>query len=166
MSGVVLALNLEMIEAPDKPKMGRPTDYRPEYCQQIIEHCSEGNSFTSFCHKIGIAPKTLYAWRDAHPDFGNALLRARAAGCTWWENQVKLGLADRNFNTRAAEFMMSNQFRDEYGPQARRLEITGANGTPLLQRSMTRDELLAMAAPILDAEVIEQKQLPGPTKTD
>ena len=49
---------------------------------------------------------------------------------------------------------MAARFED-YRPSAQRIELTGAGGTPLLGRSLTRDELLKLAAPILDAEIVE-----------
>lgn len=143
---------------------GRPTDYRPEFCEQVVEHCRDGRSLASFCNEIGIARQTLYQWRARFSLFNDACSRALIAAQTWFEERCRNGLEDRNFNSRLAEFLMAAQFRDDYAPQTQRIELTGANGTPLNQRSLTRDELLALAAPILEAEVVEEKlkQLPEP----
>ena len=170
MCGVVLAVNLEMIaSASDEPRgPGQPSKYRPEYCEQVIEHCREGKSFASFAASIEVSRETIHEWRRVHPKFSDACARAATAAQTWWEEKCQGNVSDRNFNSRLAEFMMSARFED-YRPSAQRIELTGANGTPLIGRSLTRDELLKLAAPILDAEIVEPKQIgpaPDPPKTD
>ena len=137
--------------------IGRPTDYRPEFCEDIVQFCAEGNSLTAWCAKVGIARQTLYRWLDTQPAFCDAVSRARVAACTWWESQVKAGLQDRNFNTRAAEFMMGNQFRDEYGPQVQRVEIEHKGQVNV--RSLTRDELVRLASQVVDVEEVKPLEL-------
>ncbi len=53
-------------------KMGRPTEYRPEYCQQLITHMAKGGSFESFGADANCHRGTLYDWEAAHPDFADA----------------------------------------------------------------------------------------------
>jgi transposase-like protein len=48
---------------------GRPSDYKPEYCELLIKHAEEGYSFESFAGRIGVTPKTLYNWEQEHPEF-------------------------------------------------------------------------------------------------
>ena len=49
--------------------MGRPTDYRPEYCQQLIDHMRKGGSFEAFGAVVHKATQTLYDWTKAFPEF-------------------------------------------------------------------------------------------------
>ena len=142
---------------------GRPTDYRPEYCEDIIAFCSGGESLTAWCAKQGISRNTLYEWRDRHPTFADAIARARVVACAWWENQVRTNLGDRNFNTRSAEFIMGNQFREEYGPQTQRIELTGAGGGPIQLSKVSDADLLRLAGPILEAEILPSAQIPAST---
>jgi len=48
---------------------GRPTDYKPEYCQMLIDHMAEGLSFTSFAAIVGDCYDTISDWRKIHPEF-------------------------------------------------------------------------------------------------
>lgn len=57
---------------------GRPTLYRPEYCEQLIAHRKQGLSFESFAAVVGVGRNTLYEWEKAHEEFRDA--KARALG--------------------------------------------------------------------------------------
>ena len=50
-------------------KRGRPTDYKPEYCAQLLEHMTEGLSIEAFASVIGVAKQTLYTWTEKHAEF-------------------------------------------------------------------------------------------------
>jgi hypothetical protein len=52
--------------------VGRPTDYKPEYCQMLIDHMEKVYSFESFAGVIGVARETIYLWRKTHPEFLHA----------------------------------------------------------------------------------------------
>lgn len=55
-----------------KPKIGRPTKYRPEYCQMLIEHMSGGLSFETFAGVVEVNPDSLYEWMKVHKAFSEA----------------------------------------------------------------------------------------------
>ena len=83
-------------------KMGRPTLYRPAFCQQLLDHFDvepnrevtrinkkTGNEYTElvannfptlagFARKIGVGTSTLWLWTKAHPDFMDATTRTKA----------------------------------------------------------------------------------------
>jgi hypothetical protein len=91
---------------------GRPTKYKPEYCQQLIEHMSQGLSFETFAAVIDVNDDTLYEWAKVHPEFSDAKKRAFGKCKILWE---KMGIAGatgkiRNFNAAAWIFNMKNRF--------------------------------------------------------
>lgn len=55
--------------------IGRPTTYKPEYCEQLMEHMRHGKSFESFSVKVGTHRQRLYEWAKKHPDFEDAMKR-------------------------------------------------------------------------------------------
>ena len=84
---------------PERPEPGQPTKYKPEYCQQLIDHFSieplkivaeqkiigpEGGKYVSrrlpqrfpwfegFARKIGVHRNTLKNWCAEHPEFAEA----------------------------------------------------------------------------------------------
>lgn len=64
---------------------GRPSDYKPEYCEQIVTHMSGGASITSFAAEIDVARSTINEWMSVHPEFSEAVKRAKAKCAAWWE---------------------------------------------------------------------------------
>jgi hypothetical protein len=89
-----------------KPGMGRPSEYKPEYCQQIIEAMSNGISLTAFAGMIGVSKQAVYEWIGLHRDFGDAASRAKAARVLWWER--KLMRSRKGAETTASIFALRN----------------------------------------------------------
>ena len=58
-----------MSEQKPKHPGGRPEEYKPEYCELLIQHSEEGFSFESFAGRIGVTPKTIYNWEQKYPEF-------------------------------------------------------------------------------------------------
>jgi len=52
--------------------VGRPTDYKPEYCEMLINHMAKVYSFESFAGLIGVSKQTLYDWRKKYKEFLDA----------------------------------------------------------------------------------------------
>jgi hypothetical protein len=97
---------------PVKPQRGRPTDYRPEYCEAVIAAMSEGLSLTAFAGLIGQGRDTVYKWIRAHSEFSDAVTRARAARVLWLER--KLLRSRKGAETTAAIFALKNAAPDEW----------------------------------------------------
>ena len=78
---------------------GRPTDYREEYCQMVIDHMKEGASLTSFAASIGCARSTINTWMEANPQFSESVKVAKANCAAWWEKHgrdIATGKTDGN----------------------------------------------------------------------
>jgi len=69
-------------------KRGRPTHYKPEYCEALIEHMAEGKSFESFGADIDCHRQTLYDWCNKHADFAYAKKVGSEKSWKWWEKLV------------------------------------------------------------------------------
>lgn len=119
-----------------KQKTGRPSSYKPEYCQLLIQHMKGGLSFESFAGKIGKSRETLYEWEGVYSEFSDAKKEAEALCLQWWENagiagmlglkQTKDGIPLGTFNAAIWIFNMKNRFnwRDKR-------ELTGKDGERL-----------------------------------
>ncbi len=93
-----------------KPKMGRPSSYKPEYCEALLKHMAEGYSIEAFAGSIRVSRETIYAWCDQHPDFADTKRIGFALCQLWWETRGKIGLIDKSFNSAIWIFNMKNRF--------------------------------------------------------
>lgn len=75
-----------------KRPVGRPTKYEPRFCDEVMADMAEGYSLTAFAGKIGVSRGTLNEWAEAHPEFSEAVSRAKAARLRKWE-ALGLGVA-------------------------------------------------------------------------
>lgn len=73
-------------------KVGHPTDYKTQYCEQLISFRGQGYSLTSFAAHIGVSRQTLYNWAKEHPEFKEARDIAHSACRLFWEQQGIEGL--------------------------------------------------------------------------
>jgi len=83
----------ETIEQPIKPTetpLGRPTLYKPEYCEKLIAHGKAGQSFETFALECDpfVNIDTLYEWAkpSVNPDFSEAKKKFDVAYQKFWEN--------------------------------------------------------------------------------
>jgi hypothetical protein len=118
---------------PAKRPVGRPSLYKPEYCERVIELGKQGCSPAEIASEFDVDRVTLRNWADDHPEFFTALTRAKVHEQAWWERAGKSGMVADKFNAQVWTKSVSARFRDDY---AERKEITGAAGGPLAVASV------------------------------
>ena len=106
---------------------GRPTDYRPEYCEQVLAWGNEGKSVTWMAAQLDVNRDTIYEWERVHPEFSDALSRARLKCQAWWEDQGQTGLMSPAFNGSVWAKNMGARFKDDWS-DAKKVELTGKDG--------------------------------------
>lgn len=91
--------------------------YKPEYCEIATKVLSDGESFAAVCDELDICRKTLYNWRDSHPDFASALNRGLQKAQRDWEKIGRAGICGEieKFGGSPWIFTMKNRFREDYG---------------------------------------------------
>jgi len=135
-----------------KDSFGRPTKYKPEYCQALIDYFdielfqSIGGKqkpnnlpfIQSFCATIGITKPTLHNWIRIYPDFFSAYKKAKAKQK---EMLVNLTLSGA-WNPAMAIFTAKNilQWSDK-----QKIEHSGPDGGPIETRSTMDTEALKKA---------------------
>ena len=81
-----------------KRSVGRPSSYRREYCDQIIEAMAGGFSAEAAAAKIGISARSLFYWQLQHEEFLQATQEGRQRCLLWWEERA---IAMANGESRA-----------------------------------------------------------------
>ena len=132
-----------MTEMKKKHPGGRPTKYKPEYCQQLIDFMSDGFSLEAFAGKVSVTKDTVYQWRDKYPEFSDSIKVGFAKCRVFWEDMGKKGLftdKEEKFNATVWIFNMKNRFgwRDQQS-----VELSGPGGGPVQTMSI-KPELLAL----------------------
>lgn len=131
----------------DKRPIGRPSLYKPEFCEQVIALGSEGHSLTATAALLGFPKATLQGWAQTHEDFAAALTRAMELSQLWWEEQGRRALYSDKFQSVVWKTSMAARFREDY---TERKEMTGVGGGPI--------QLQAVTLPVddMDDEDVEQ----------
>jgi len=120
-----------MTTAVTKKKIGRPTLYKPEYCDIVIAMGKEGKSREQIAGSLGLAWNTLELWTEKHPEFMDALRTAKNLELHYWED---LGLQNvletpggQRLNGAVYNKVMAARFPAKYS-ERNKVELTGANG--------------------------------------
>lgn len=110
---------------------GRPTEYKPEYCDQLAALGRSGLSLTQMAAHFCVSKQTFYTWRDAHPEFLDALQESLTfAQAHWEEIHYKGARGELPVNAAVLNKAMSARFRDEY-TERQQTELTGKDGGPV-----------------------------------
>ncbi len=117
--------------------VGRPTDYRPEFCDKAIELAREGCGKAEIALELGTSRPTLDAWTEKHPDFLYAMTQARELAAGWWEAQGRKGIWSREFNANAYRLQVMNRFPDDWRDKTTQ-EVTGKDGGPVQVQRIER----------------------------
>ena len=92
-------------------KVGRPTKYKPQMCETILELMKEGASLDEVRGELDISKDTLYRWKEDYEDFSDSIKRGVRMSQAWWEKQGRISLRDRDFNYTGWYMNMKNRFK-------------------------------------------------------
>jgi len=113
---------------------GRPTKYKPEYCQQAIDYMADGYSVTAFAGHIQVARSTVFKWAEDNPEFSDALKTAQAMAAMWWEDTLRNVAKTGDGNASAAIFGVKNRSNEDWKDKQGH-ELSGPNGEPIKTES-------------------------------
>lgn len=118
---------------------GRPSEYKPEYCDVVIECGKNGDSITQMAVACDVVKDTLKDWSARYPEFSVAFSKAKELSQTWWENKAKEHLVElpggAKINSGLWGKIMAARFPAEYRDNSK-VELTGADGGAI-QTSVT-----------------------------
>lgn len=109
---------------------GRPSEYNPSFCDDVIGHGKSGKSVTWIATEIGVTKQTLHNWMAAHPEFLDAMTHAKAWAQRWWEDKGQEGMEQQGFNASVWSRSMAARFPDDWR-EVKGTELTGKDGGPV-----------------------------------
>lgn len=97
-------------------KEGRPTKYKPEYCEMLLTHMASGFSYLSFAGVVSVNYDTLYEWEKVHEEFSEAKKNGLAKNLHHWEQLGYQGMwhggkDQPSFNSTLWIFNMKNRHK-------------------------------------------------------
>lgn len=120
-----------------KRPVGRPSKYRPEFCEKIIELAKTGAGMAEWALACEVDRTSLYDWAEAHEEFSTALSRAKLEEQAWWERAGRGGMYLEKFNALVWKTSMQARFRDDY-TERKATEVSGPGGAPVQLENVTK----------------------------
>jgi transposase len=93
---------------------GRPTKYKPEYCQVALDMLSKGHSLYAVAAECDVSIDTIYEWQSVHQDFSDSIKRGQAKSAVWWEEKAQQFAETGVGNATAIIFGLKNRARKEW----------------------------------------------------
>jgi hypothetical protein len=90
-------------------KVGRPTKYKPEMCDTVIQLMGEGASHIEVMAEIGIWEDTFYRWKRENKEFSEAIKKGEQLSAAWWERKGRVNLENGQFNYTGWYMNMKNR---------------------------------------------------------
>lgn len=84
----------------EKRPVGAPSKYKPEYCNDLLDHMENGGSIESFgaylARKYGrksmVHKDTIYEWAKVHEEFSDAKRLGESLSLLWFEELGAAGM--------------------------------------------------------------------------
>jgi hypothetical protein len=98
--------------------MARPTSYRAEMCEQVIECGKRGKSVAWIAAELEVSKDSLYEWMKVYPEFSDAMAQSRNHSQRWWEDagqdSMLLKPGEGTFNASVWSRSMAARFPDDW----------------------------------------------------
>ena len=132
---------------------GRPSSYKPEYCQWLLEAMAQGYSLSGFAGYIGVTRDHLSKWAALYPDFQLACARGKYARLRKWES-LAIEVAETGGQGSQATmiiFGLKNMGSDEWKEKQ---EVSHSGQVTL--SSLVESSMKTIAPPTIDVIPIEE----------
>jgi hypothetical protein len=132
-------------------RKGRPTLYRSEFCESIVNLMAEGRSLDGCASILGVNPDSLYQWQKIHSEFSEAVQKGRASATSYWEGRLIAVASGKPGNAQLIQWALRNRSRAASGwdHAHRKIELSGPEGSPVALQTDTT---------IIDATTLSKDQ--------
>ena len=120
--------------------------YDKKYCDMLIKHMKEGESFSSFAGTILVSRQTINDWVHKHKEFAEAYDIGKEACRHFWE-KLGIGIATGATKGNALVWItnMNNRFKDEWSnensnKETVKLEVSYKEPEKIIKQDPNEDE--------------------------
>lgn len=107
---------------------GRPSKYKPEFCQIIEDELAKGYGLAAACVALDIVKETAYEWANQYPDFSHAIKKGRQKSQKFWSKTLIDQSQKGGGIPTSSIFAMKNLFPEDWSD---RKELSGPDGGPI-----------------------------------
>lgn len=93
---------------------GRPTSYTSDYCQLAIRLGENGKSPVQIAAHLNVPRQTLNSWKQAHPEFAEAMVLAHDKAQAFWENVGAIGAQTKTVDNAIWSRIMAQRFKEDW----------------------------------------------------
>lgn len=112
---------------------GRPTDYKPEYGEEILSLMATGLSLAASAAELGFHRQRVYEWMERHPEFADTVKLAQVKRQLFLER--RLLSADAGPVVTSTIFALKNAGPEDWRDK-REHELTGADGGAIVFKTV------------------------------
>src|SRR6266851_5042233 len=94
---------------------GRPTLYRREMCDRLVDAMGKGLTAEAAAARIGISARSLFYWQQQHPEFLQAIQEGRQRSQLWREERALAMASGESGNTQIVMLGLRNRSRAATG---------------------------------------------------
>jgi hypothetical protein len=125
---------------------GRPTLYRREMGDRLVEAMAGGLTAEAAAARIGISARSLFNWQKQHTEFLQAIQEGRQRSQLWWEERALAMANGEAGNTQIVMLGLRNRSRAAIGwnNDTVKLEHTGPEGGPLQVKAEHKIDIAAL----------------------
>jgi hypothetical protein len=134
---------------------GRPSLYNAAYCVRVLELAAEGCGKIEIAAALLVSRKTLDAWAKAHPEFREAMSRAKDLEYAWWLGVGRTKQFDKTWNATSWALQMRNRFGKRFRDRAPASQPAEEPKDPMHAERL-RDEMERKLSRIADAGPAEE----------
>ena len=159
------------VKPKSKRSVGRPSSYRRELRDRIIEAMASGLSAEAAAARIGISARSLFYWQQQHPEFLQAIQEGRQRSQLWWEERAIAMAKGGAGNAQIVMLGLRNRSRAATGwnNESMKLEHSGPEGGPvqieprtvIRVESLTLEQRAQFRSILLAAKAHAEKDMPG-----
>lgn len=140
--------------------VGRPSNYDPAYCDQVIEYGRQGMSLVEIASELKVSRTSMYDWAGKYPEFSTALIRAREESQAWWERVGRFGIfrGDNEIDSNLWFRNITNRFKAEWG-QNKTPEVEQIDAIDAKPIAIDADKLDPEKRELLKSLLLELRQI-------
>ena len=109
---------------PSKVSVRANSSYKPIMCTRVLEVGEYGGWISEMAEACDVGRATFDYWQGRHPDFREAVERAKQKAQAWFEAQGRIGMRAHRFNAQLWQRQVAGRHPEVY---TERRETTNKN---------------------------------------